>query len=111
MFLMAYSHSILADVLGQVPKVVAPSDLMAILGLADDQPLLNRLDEYNHTGRPPYPSRAMWRAVLTKYLLGIRYNVELVATLRSNAAIRECCGSGQSRYRLVDLARYASPVM
>ena len=94
MLLMGYSDSILADVLGQVPRLADDSELSAVLDLADDPPLLNRLDEYNRTGRPPYPVRAMWRAILTKYLLGIRYNVELVAMLRSNAAVRQCCGFG-----------------
>ena len=79
------------DPLRQVPAV-APDDLTAALDLADDDLLFARLRRYNHTGRRPYDVRSMWRAVLTKYLLGIRYNVELVALLRSNAAARDACG-------------------
>ena len=67
-----------------------------MLALTDDEPLFVRLREYNRTGRPPYPVEAMWRAFLTKYLLGIRYNVELVALLRSNPRVRQICGFGES---------------
>ena len=88
---MAYSHSTFADALEQLPAI-AHSELSSVLALSDDIPLIQRLEAYNRTGRPPYPARAMWRAVLTKYLLGLRYNVELVALLRSNPAIRDACG-------------------
>ena len=88
---MAYSHTTFADALEQLPAI-AHGELPSVLALSDDIPLIERLEAYNHTGRPPYQARAMWRAVLTKYLLGIRYNVELVALLRANPAIRDACG-------------------
>ena len=73
---------------------VERSELARVLDLADahSEPLLTRLQEYNRTGRPPYPVRAMWRAVLSKYLLSIDYNVELVAQLRTDSALRDACG-------------------
>ena len=74
------------------PHVVARSDLEMALDLADYEPLFEELRKYNHTGRPPYDIRSMWRATLTKYLLGLRYNVELVALLRSDDAVRTICG-------------------
>ena len=74
------------------PPVVARSDLAMALDLADYEPLFEDLRKYNHTGRPPYDIRSMWRAALTKYLLGLRYNVELVALLRSDDAVRTICG-------------------
>ena len=88
---MAYSHSTYADAFGQVP-VIGQADLPHILVLADDEPLLDALRQYNHTGRKPYPVEAMWRAALTKYLLGLRYYPELVELLRSNRTVRELCG-------------------
>ena len=79
------------DALRQVPTV-APDDLTEVLNLTDYEPLFARLRQYNRTGRPPYDVRAMWRATLTKYLLGLRYNIELVALLRSNPNVRDACG-------------------
>ena len=38
----------------------------------------------------------MWRALLCKYVLRIRYNVELADRLRSSSKLREICGFGGS---------------
>ena len=38
----------------------------------------------------------MWRAYSTKYLLGIRYNVDLIALLRTNSTVRQLCGFSSS---------------
>ena len=43
-------------------------------------------------GRPGYSPRAMLRAWLCKYLLGIRYNVDLIETLRRSSGLRRVCG-------------------
>ena len=72
--------------------VVERSELARVLDLADHEPLFDALRQHNRTGRPPYDVRAMWRATLSKYLLGIDYNVELVAQLRSDAFLRDACG-------------------
>lgn len=88
---MAHSYSTYADAFGQIP-VVGQADLPHILALADDEPLFDALRQYNHTGRRPYPVQAMWRAVLTKYLLGLRYYPELVELLRSNRTVWRLCG-------------------
>lgn len=60
--------------------------------MADDEPLLDAPRTYNRTGRPPYPVEAMYRAALTKHLLGLRYYRELAEMLRSNRTVRELCG-------------------
>ena len=88
---MVENHSTYDDALGQV-LVDGPHELAATLALTDYEPLFARLQQYNCTGRPPYDVRAMWRAFQAKYLLGIRYNVELVALLRSNRAVADACG-------------------
>ena len=80
-----------AHTLGQLPED-GPHELAATLALTDYEPLFARLRQYNRTGRPPYDVRAMWRAFQAKYLLGIRYNVELVALLHSNRAVADACG-------------------
>ena len=90
-FLVVYSHSTFADAFGQVP-VVERGDLPHILALADHEPLFARLRAYNRTGRPSYPVEAMWRAALTKYLLGLRYYAELVNLLSTNTAAWQLCG-------------------
>ena len=74
--------------------VVERSELARVLDLADHEPLFDALRAHNRTGRPPFDVRAMWRATLSKYLLGIDYNVELVAQLRSDAYLRDVCGFG-----------------
>jgi len=76
------------------PRAVERSELARVLDLADahSEPLLARLREYNRTGRPPYNVRAMWRATLSKYLLGIDYNAELVDQLRTDPHLRDACG-------------------
>ena len=88
---MAYSYSTYADAFGQVPAC-GQADLAHILALADHEPLFARLRAYNRTGRPPYPVEAMWRAALTKYLLGLRYYAELVNLLSTNTAVWHLCG-------------------
>ncbi len=94
-----------ASPFGQIP-VVKSGDLAHILALADDEPLLTRLRQYNHTGRPPYPVHAMLRAAFTKYLLGLRYYRELVETLRSNLTIRRLCGFEQSLPNTSSICRF-----
>ena len=83
-------------VIEQIPAPPAHgySQLQRILALADYEPLLERLRQYNHTGRPPYPVKAMWRAILLKYLLNLSYNTDLIDGLRSNPRLRHLCGLG-----------------
>lgn len=88
---MAYVHCTGTSPFGQIP-LVGKADLPHILALADHEPLLDALRQYNRTGRPPYSVAAMWRAILTKYLLGLRYNSELIDLLRSNSTVYRLCG-------------------
>ena len=99
-----------ADVWGQVPER-CPDELASALALADYEPLFDRLRQYNCTGRPPYSVRAMWRAVLTKYLLGIDYNVELVDLLRSNRAVADACGFGSTTPNASVVCRFFKRLM
>ena len=48
----------------------------------------------------------MWRAVLTKYLLGLRYYRELSEMLRSNNTIRYLCGFGESTPNNSSICRF-----
>lgn len=102
---MADSHSTYANAFGQV-QVVGQADLPHILALADDEPLLDALRAYNRTGRPPCPVEAMWRAALTKYLLGLRYYRELAEMLRSNRTVRELCGFEDSVPNTSSICRF-----
>ena len=70
------------------------AQLQHILDLSDYEPLFDVLRSYNRTGRKPYPVEAMWRAVLCRYLLTIRYQTELVQRLRTDPRLRELCGLG-----------------
>ncbi len=66
--------------------------LSAILDSLDDQLLLDTLQQYRHTGRKGYSIRAMWRACLSKFLLKIRFNNQLLERLRGSRRLREVCG-------------------
>ncbi|MCY4417918.1 MAG: transposase [Chloroflexi bacterium] len=65
-----------------------------VLAFGDDDALLERLQAYRHTGRPGYPVSTMWRAFQIKYLLGIRFNRDLIAQLQTSPALRSVCGFG-----------------
>lgn len=76
------------------PPPLGYGQLQRILDQTDCEPLLERLREYNRTGRPPYPVKAMFRAVRLKYLLRLRYDTDLLNTLCSNPRLRELCDLG-----------------
>ena len=85
----------------QIPQPTEPIPIASgygqlghILDLADNEPLFETLKSYNKTGRPPYPVEAMWRVILSKYLLGIRFNCDLIQRLRTDTRLRELCGLG-----------------
>ena len=84
----------LPQLTGPIPIASGYGQLGHILELADNPVLFDALKVYNRTGRPPYPVEAMWRGILCKYLLGIRYNVDLVARFRTDLRLREICGLG-----------------
>ena len=44
------------------------------------------------TGRPAFPTHAMLRAVLSKYILSFRYNLVLLERLRASPKFRQVCG-------------------
>lgn len=58
----------------------------------DASELLQRLDEYRWTGRRGYSPESMWRAVLLRYLLNIRYTRDLIAQLTASPRLRSLCG-------------------
>ena len=95
---MGYYDSTPLDSVPQItdrsPHASGYGALRHILELADNPALFDALRAYNRTGRPPYPVEAMWRVVLSKYLLSIRYNTELVQRLRTDPLLRDVCGLG-----------------
>ena len=70
--------------------------LSAVLDGIDDVPLIERLNEYRRTGRRGYHPRAMLRAYLSKLVLKIRYNNQLLERLRGSRKLREVCGLGNN---------------
>ena len=69
------------------------SFLRVILDGIDDSGLIAALEDRNTTGRPPrYSSRVLWRAWLSKYVLSILYDRDLVEELRTTPELREICG-------------------
>ena len=66
--------------------------LAVVLDQIDDGPLLEALGPTAVTGRPGFSRRALLRLVLSKYVLGIRFNVELLVRLRGSRVFRQVCG-------------------
>ncbi len=64
----------------------------SILNGIDDAELIDALQRARMNGRPGYPCRSMWRAWLCKYILNIRYNVDLIERLRRSPKLRQICG-------------------
>ena len=69
-----------------------PQDIRRIFDAINDGPLLARLNHYRWTGRKGYTPAAMWRAVLLKHLLRLRYTRDLIAQLRASRHLRRLCG-------------------
>ena len=91
---MTQDHSRDAESSPQAPRS-GYGFLSAILDSLDDGELLAALEThrtYRDAGRRGYGVRALWRVWLTKYLLQIPYNVELIQRLEGSARLREICG-------------------
>ena len=89
---MATTHCTQADSAAQRPPKGGYGFLSAILDGIEDAPLLDRLQEYRRTGRPGFPIRAMWRAYVSKFVLKVRFNLELLERLRGSRRLRAICG-------------------
>ena len=66
----------------------------SVLDEIDASELLQRLAEYRWTGRQGYSPESMWRAVLLRYLLNVRYTRDLIVRLRTSERLRTLCGFG-----------------
>ena len=91
---MTASHFTVPSMAVQVPKG-GYGFLAAILDSLDDQDLLAALETprpYKNAGRRGYGNRGLWRAWLCKYLLQIRYNVDLIERLDNSPKLLDICG-------------------
>ena len=70
--------------------------------------LLETLKSYHPTGRAGYNPRAMWRAILTKFILKIRFNNHLLERLRGSQKLRQVCGFGDDIPSESVLSRFTS---
>ena len=82
--------------------------LAYILDGLSDQLILDALQRYRRTGRRGYPLRAMWRLYLSKFILKIRYNNQLLERLRGSRRFREVCGFGDDVPSETALSRFVS---
>ena len=104
---MASFDSTQPNIVGQAPKS-GYRFLASIFDGIDDAPLIERLNEYRRTGRRGYHPRAMWRAYLSKFILKIRYNNQLLERLRGSRKLREACGFGEDVPSESALSRFVS---
>ena len=63
-----------------------------VLDSIDDGPLVDALSSQAVTGRPGFPTRALLRAVLSKFVLSFMYNLDLLERLRASPKFRQVCG-------------------
>ena len=68
--------------------------MASVLDAIDLQPLLDALGPPAATGRPGYSAKVMLRVVLSKYLLGLRFNLEVLERLKASRRLRDLCGLG-----------------
>ncbi len=81
--------------MGTIPRgTPCLQDIQGILDTIDDRDLLAQLGNYRWTGRKGYTPESMWRAVLARYLLRLRYIRDLIAQLEASPALRHVCGFG-----------------
>lgn len=75
-------------------RAVSPlaDELSAIFNVLDDEPLLGALASYRWTGRPGWSVRALWRAYVAGFVLGLGTTNGLVRRLQDDYALREACG-------------------
>lgn len=79
--------------MGTIPRGSPyPQDIRRVFNAIDDGPLLAYLNAYRWTGRKGYTPVAMWRAILAKYVLRLRFNRDLIAQLRASRQLRRLCG-------------------
>ena len=87
-------HSINSIPSARQRRRVSPlaDELSAIFSAIDDEPLLSALARYRWTGRPGWSLRALWRAYIAGYTLGLPTTNALVRRLQDDPALREVCG-------------------
>ncbi len=72
----------------------AYAELQQILATLDDSALLERLQDYRHTGRPGWSQRALWYAYAVSFLLDLPSTNALIRRLEDDASLRAVCGFG-----------------
>lgn len=82
--------------------------LEAVLNLIDDGPVLDALGPATGMGRPGFSRRAMLRLVLSKYVLKIQFNVDLLTRLRASSVFRRICGFQEKIPSESTLSRFIS---
>ena len=82
--------------------------LEAVLNLIDDGPVLDALGPATAMGRPGFSRRAMLRLVLSKYVLKIQFNVDLLRRLRASSVFRRICGFREKIPSESTLSRFIS---
>ena len=63
-----------------------------LLAILDDSALIERLQEYRHTGRPGWSLRPLWCAYLASFYLDLPHTNALIRRLEDDSALREVCG-------------------
>ena len=88
---MSQRHRILQPNSAQ-PRATGYDYLASILDSIDVDELVEALEERRRNGRHGFSQRAMWRAWLTRYVLGIKYATELVKRLQEDERLADVCG-------------------
>ena len=85
-----------SGVAGQSTPQGSAVSVSQILEQVDDTKILALLErplaKDGRTGRPAFPLRALLRAFLSKYVLNLEYNLDLVSWLQRDPELRRVCG-------------------
>ena len=94
---------LLAGVRAMKPRGV-PTQLPETLDAVDASALLDKLRAYRPTGRQGYPLRALWRAYMVSFLLGLPSTNALIRRLQDDRALRLLCGFSVLPHRTTSTA-------
>ena len=76
-------------------KRTAAARLAKILDTVDASALVERIETERFNGRHGYPPKALWRAYLASFLLGLPSTNALIRRLEDDATLRRICGFGR----------------
>ena len=99
------AFAVLATVGG---RRLSRSGLAETLDAVDDSNLISKIEAERYMGRPGYPPRALWRAYLASFVLGMPSTNALIRRLQDDKELRLLCGFGRDLPHRTTFNRFIS---